>query len=243
MRLLVADNHLPSRKSISSGLRRAGYAVDIAADGESALAYAMNSEYDVVVMDVLLPALDGLSVLKELQSGLTASPKLRVWSSACSTGEEPYSIAAMVRDGLTSPSSYDVKILATDVDTQVLATAQRGLYSDKSIRDLDPSDCSRWFLRGTGKNAGRIRVRKELQELVSFNQLNLLEPFPMEGPFDVIFCRNVLIYFGTETQRGIVSRFARVQKPGQLLFMGHAENISRITTDYELIGQTIYRRV
>ena len=184
----------------------------------------------------------GQTLLPRLMQEKKASRKIRIWCSAASTGQEPYSIAATVREAVPDLSGWDLKILATDIDTNVLDTARRGLYSEENVRDMDKGVLRRWFLRGKGSNAGKVKAHPALQELISFKRLNLLDPWPMAGPFDVIFCRNVMIYFDKPTQAKILVKFAQVQRTGMHLLMGHAENITRITEDYKLVGQTIYRR-
>jgi chemotaxis protein methyltransferase CheR len=164
-----------------------------------------------------------------------------LWCSAASTGEEPYSMAmqAVETFGTMTPP---VRILATDIDTAVLETARRGVYTTEALERVDPQRVKRHFMRGTGANAGMARVRPELQAMVSFRRLNLLErDWQIGRGFDAIFCRNVMIYFEKDTQRGILERFAPLLQPWGLLFAGHSENFSQARDLFTLRGKTVYR--
>lgn len=166
---------------------------------------------------------------------------LRIWSSACSTGEEPYSLAMTLRDALGDKlKSLDAKILATDLDTQVIATARKGLYDQNRLKDLSPKIKSAWFKSTSIQN--QYAVNESLQSLITFNKLNLLGPWPMRGKFDVIFCRNVLIYFDKATQNTLAERFHSVLKPGGLLMLGHSESVLKGSSDFESMGKTIYMK-
>jgi len=163
-----------------------------------------------------------------------------VWCAAASTGEEPYSIAMTLAETLgTGPGKFQIH--ATDIDTQVLEKAQSGAYRQEELRTLSPQQMQRFFLRGTGPHEGMVRARPELANMVSFAQLNLLaNDWALSSPFDVIFCRNVMIYFDKETQEKILRRFVPLLKPGGLLFAGHSENFSQISKEFYLRGQTVY---
>lgn len=166
--------------------------------------------------------------------------QINVWCSASSTGEEPYSIAMTLCeafDTLTPPA----QVIATDIDTNVLATAANGIYSIDRLDRMPPERAKRFFLRGRGEQGGLVRVRPELQQLITFKQLNLLAPdWPISGPFDVIFCRNVMIYFDKPTQGRILARFVPLMKPDALLFAGHSENFLYISDVFKLRGKTVY---
>ncbi len=164
----------------------------------------------------------------------------KIWCSASSTGEEPYSIAMTLCDtfGTLTPPA---QILATDIDTNVLETARKGIYTANRIETLAVDQQRRFFLRGKGGNSGLVRVRPEIARLVNFQQLNLLQDgWRIAGPFDAIFCRNVMIYFDKPTQRRILAKFVPHMKPGGLLFTGHSENFLYATTDFKLRGKTVY---
>lgn len=167
--------------------------------------------------------------------------RLRLWSAGCSTGAEPYSIAMIVGELLPPQCGWDVKILATDIDSEVLKISKAGIYLEKEIENVPLKLRRRWFLRGRGSMAGRVRVKDELKHYVIFRRHNLLGPWPMKGPFEAIFCRNVVIYFGEEAKRQIYEHFADVLAPDGHLFLGHAECLFRVCDRFESLGQTIYR--
>ena len=162
-----------------------------------------------------------------------------VWCSAASTGEEPYTIAMTLCEAygtLTPPA----QIIATDIDTNVLATGANGVYPIERIDKLSPERIKKFFLRGKGNQEGYVRVRPELRKLVTFKQLNLLaDSWPVSGQFDVIFCRNVMIYFDKPTQSKILSRFVPLMKPHALLFAGHSENFLYVSDALKLKGKTV----
>jgi chemotaxis protein methyltransferase CheR len=168
--------------------------------------------------------------------------RLRIWCCAASTGEEPYSIAMVLREAQAALSGWDVKLLATDVDSAALATGQAGIFNADRVLGLNPARVARFFEKGTGAQIGKVRANDELRQLITFRQLNLMHEWPMSGPFDAVFCRNVIIYFDKPTQCTLFERMATLQRPGDLLFLGHSENLYRVTERYELIGRTIYRR-
>ena len=169
--------------------------------------------------------------------------KLRIWSAGCSTGEEPYSIAMTIAETLGDLRGQDVRILATDLDSQVLATAARGCYAQARMEGLGVERRERFFVRGPPESPPGYTVAAALREMITFKQLNLMDELPMKGPLDVIFCRNVIIYFDKDTQRGLLGRLAGKQQPGHLLFLGHSENVTRLGAGYLLLGDTVYRRV
>jgi chemotaxis protein methyltransferase CheR len=165
---------------------------------------------------------------------------LSIWCSASSTGEEPYSIAMTACEtfGTLTPP---VSIVATDIDTNVLETAANGVYPAERIDKMAQDRVKRFFQRGKGERDGLVRVRPELRQLVSFKPLNLLAgSWPLSGPFDVIFCRNVMIYFDKPTQGQILSRFVPLMKPAGLLFAGHSENFMYASDAFRLRGKTVY---
>lgn len=171
-----------------------------------------------------------------------AARPLLVWCSAASTGEEPYSIAMTAVEAFGSVTP-PVRILASDVDTNVLNTAQAGIYAEERVEKLDPERLKRFFQRGTGSHAGKVRVRPELRNLVTFRRVNLLEGgWPVRGPLDAVFCRNVMIYFDKPTQLGILERFAPLLRPDGLLFAGHSESLHHASHLFRLRGKTVYGR-
>ena len=168
--------------------------------------------------------------------------RIRVWSAGCSTGAEPYSLAITLREALPSARGWDVKILATDIDTNVLQTASNGVYNEKEVAEIPPAQVKRWFMKGKDENAGNVRASKELRDMITFRQLNLLGPWPMRHQFDFIFCRNVVIYFDKDTQRKLFDRYADILVPEGHIFIGHSESLYKVTERFKLIGQTIYRK-
>lgn len=164
----------------------------------------------------------------------------RVWSAAASTGEEPYSIAITLADTLgTAPGRW--KVFASDIDTEVLNKAQSGIYRQDELKTLSQQQLSHYFMRGTGPHNGLVRVRQELANYVDFSPVNLLDrQYNVPGPFDAIFCRNVMIYFDKTTQQDILRRFVPLLKPDGLLFAGHSENFSNLVREFSLRGQTVY---
>jgi len=168
--------------------------------------------------------------------------RLRAWSAACSTGEEPYSIAMTLLDGLDDPRRMDVRILASDIDTDVLERAAAGIYPTDSVGRVPERVLRRHFLRGVGARDGMVRVRQEVRDLVTFRRLNFLdEPWPIRTRFDLIFCRNVLMYFDRPMQARLVARLERMLEPHGLLVLGHAENLLGLASDMRRVTSTIYR--
>lgn len=169
--------------------------------------------------------------------------RLRIWCAGCSSGEEPYSVAMTVAESLPDFGRWDVRILATDLDSDMVAKGREGIYSQSRVQTIDIARLRRWFLRGSGRHAGHFRVKPELQRLVAFHQLNLLEPWPFRSQFDIIFCRNVVIYFDKEIQRKLFERFADQLADHGRLFIGHSETLFRVSERFRLLGQTTYERV
>jgi chemotaxis protein methyltransferase CheR len=165
---------------------------------------------------------------------------IEIWCSAASTGEEPYSIAMTACEAfntLTPP----VRIIATDIDTNVLNTGANGVYSIDRLDKMSPERAKKFFLRGKGEREGLVRVRPELRQMITFKQVNLLsDNWGINTQFDVIFCRNVMIYFDKPTQGKILDRFAPLMKPDGLLFAGHSENFLYVCDAFKLRGKTVY---
>ena len=172
----------------------------------------------------------------------SASRRLRIWSAGCSSGEEPYSLAMTVLETIPDLRTWDIKILATDLDSDVLSKAQRGIYAADRVRALGPQRLSRFFVERRGRDGPCYEVAPELMSLITFRQLNLMHSLPMKGPLDAIFCRNVVIYFDKDTQRELFARVAHLQRRNDLLFLGHSESLFKVSESYTPIGKTIYRR-
>jgi chemotaxis protein methyltransferase CheR len=164
---------------------------------------------------------------------------LRVWSSACSTGEEAWSIAMVLRE-----AGCPADIRASDIDSEVLRTGNTGVYRSERVADLEPARLKKHFLRGTGANDGLVSVRPELRSMVRFFQLNLqASQWPGQEPYDVIFCRNVVIYFDRDAQKQLAARFADMLTPGGLLVVGHSESFPAAHPGFRSCGRTAYERV
>ena len=179
-------------------------------------------------------------ILHDLLAAKRSHP-WRIWCSAASTGEEPYSIAMTATEALGTSGSFS--LVNSDIDTKVLAAAARGVYKVDGVKGLSPERLQRHFMRGKGANAGLMRVKPDLQKHMAFQAVNLIHDLPFRDPFDIVFCRNVMIYFDAATQREVLARIHRVMKPGGLLFVGHAENFSDARSLFVLRGKTVYERV
>jgi chemotaxis protein methyltransferase CheR len=168
--------------------------------------------------------------------------RFRVWSAGCSTGEEPYTIAAVVRHEIPSGSRLDIRVLATDIDTDVLGKAARGLYPENSF-DTVPRIYRDYFEpAGEGRNGANLVASEDIRSLIVFRRLNLMEPWPFRGKFDAIFCRNVMIYFDNATKEKLIDRFIQSIKPGGWLYIGHSESFHGAHPELQLVGRTTYRR-
>jgi chemotaxis protein methyltransferase CheR len=167
--------------------------------------------------------------------------RLRIWSAGCSTGEEPYTIGVVLRREIADIGRQDVRILATDIDTDVLAKASRGEYPAESLENIPDPYC-RYFQKSEDEDSPNITVEREVRSLISFRQLNLLEAWPFKGPFDAVFCRNVMIYFDGPTKAKLIERFTKMVKPGGWLYIGHSESLLGAHPGLHLEGRTIYRR-
>jgi len=165
-----------------------------------------------------------------------ATKRIRIWSSGCSSGEEAYSIAMTVSKVV--PDDWDVRILATDIDSNMVEHGANAIYSDQLISNMDVSLLQQFFLKGS---ASGVRVKDRLRSMVSFRRLNLLDTsWPMKGPFDIIFCRNVIIYFDNDTQEVLFNRYAEIMHDDSYMFIGHSEHLQHFKTPFRLIGQTVY---
>ena len=165
-----------------------------------------------------------------------------IWSAGCSTGEEAYSIAMVLATVSGSRSRFG-QVVASDIDTSVLEQAERGVYPEERIKNIPSADLKRFFLGGTGENAGFVKVRPELRRLVDFRRINLHETgWAVRAPVKAIFCRNVMIYFDAQARRRILERFGALLDPGGLLFLGHSENVADMGGMFRSLGRTVYLR-
>jgi chemotaxis protein methyltransferase CheR len=169
----------------------------------------------------------------------TGNRRLRVWSAGCSSGEEPYTIATVLKREIRELASCDVKILATDIDTDVLARAARGEFSANSVDDV-PKPYLEYFKRTP--DGDRVMMDADIKSMITFRRLNLMESWPFRGHFDAIFCRNVMIYFDGPTKAKLIERFVQQIKPGGWLYIGHSESLIGAHPGLQSVGRTIYRR-
>jgi len=184
------------------------------------------------------------TVIPDLCTRADVAQGLKVWSAGCSTGEEPYTVAITLLEGLEGmrvpprPS-----ILASDIDTTVLATASRGVYEISRVESLEKSIKKRWFFKGKGSNSGNVRVSPELRDIIDFKQVNLMQEWPMRNKFHIIFCRNVVIYFDKPTKIKLLNRYADQLVDGGYMILGHSESIQGMSDRFETIGKTVYKKI
>lgn len=181
------------------------------------------------------------TVLGERAAEQPRRPRIRLWSAGCSSGEEAYSMAMVMSDALRGPD-WDALVLATDIDTNMLRRGREGLYPGTAAEAI-PEHCRKRLVRRAGNASDKVRVADEIRSLIHFKRLNLHDPWPMTGPFDAIFCRNVVIYFDKETQRDLFNRFADLLAPGGYLYLGHAESLIGVSNRFEVADKTVYRRI
>lgn len=167
-----------------------------------------------------------------------SNKKVRIWSAGCATGEEPYSIAF---SGSAYPN-IDLEIVASDLDSEVLKTAGDGVYQTRDVSDLTEQELRRWFLRGKGARRGKVRVMDHYKKMVSFLQLNLKSDWHHEEQFDVIFCRNVMIYFDSDFRSRLIDKFHQHLKPGGYLILGHSESLFGLSKHFRVAGKTIHKK-
>ena len=172
--------------------------------------------------------------------GLAAGRSLRVWSAGCSSGEEPYTLSIVLREAIPDLARWDVRILATDLSARVLATAREGVYAEGATSGLTPRQLQRWF--SLDRASGSWRAADELRGMIRFARLNLMDPWPMRGPFDVIFCRNVMIYFDKSTQERLVGRFHELLADGGHLFTGHSESLNSLSHPFRYVQPAVYQK-
>ena len=182
-----------------------------------------------------------MTALPGLQTGCNAERKrLRIWSAGCSSGEEPYSIAMTLNASFDDLPGWDARILATDIDTEMVEHGRRGVYANEVLADIPVK------MRETcvePHDSRSFAMTSDLKKLIAFRHLNLLGAWPMKGPFDMVFCRNVVIYFDRETKQALVDRFANILAPEGLLFIGHSESLFKISERFKTVGQSVYQRI
>jgi chemotaxis protein methyltransferase CheR len=166
--------------------------------------------------------------------------RLRIWSAGCSSGEEPYTIAMVLREFFGEGEQHDLKVLATDLSMRVLQKAKAGVYEEETLRDLPPMYQQRYFDCVDHNRPRKYSARHSLRSLITFAPLNLMEEWPMRGPFDLIFCRNVMIYFDKPTQETLVRRYWGMLRPGGYLFVGHSESLAGMTNNFKYIQPAVH---
>jgi chemotaxis protein methyltransferase CheR len=179
---------------------------------------------------------------EEIIPQLLEKQKIRIWSSGCSSGEEPYSIAMLLREIVPPSTSMDMRILATDLSTRVLAVACRGEYGEEGFRDTPSVLVHKYFEVVQTKPCRIYKALPGLRNLIRFARLNLMDNWPMKGPFDVIFCRNVMIYFDKPTQTKLVNRYYDLLAPGGVLLLGHSESLTGTDHRFEYVQPATYRK-
>ena len=170
------------------------------------------------------------------------SKRIRIWSAGCSTGEEPYSIAITLNGALPTNSGWNAKVLATDLDTNVIEHGRAGIYTSERVGNLDPELVRKHFDIKSVDNAQHYEAKQKIKDYITFNRLNLLGKWPMSGKFDIIFCRNVVIYFSKDTQRTLFDRYADILEPNGYSIIGHSETLHGVTDRFSSMGRTIYRK-
>ena len=168
--------------------------------------------------------------------------RLRFWSAACSSGEEPYTLAMVLRESIRAIDQKDILILSTDISNEMLETASAGIYSNDRMAGIPRAFVQKYFKRTTNRAEDSYRVGPELRKLIRLAPLNLMQAWPMKGPFNIIFCRNVMIYFDRPTQQRLVNRFWDLLEPGGFLFVGHSEGLSGIRHDFNYMKPATYKK-
>jgi chemotaxis protein methyltransferase CheR len=179
-------------------------------------------------------------VLPRLEKTARAGGRVRIWSAGCSSGEEPFSIAMTVLDVIPDANNLDIRILATDLDQNMIAHARAAVYQGSVVESIPKHLLTSWAQKKVSEGETTYRMADKVRSLIRFNELNLLGPWPMTGGFDVIFCRNVMIYFDEDTQLKLCRRFSELLPPGGTLYIGHSERIDEDRLPLDLVGQTIY---
>ena len=199
------------------------------------------SDHFDYLSNTVLPAM--LKHKREIGDG-----RIRAWSAACSSGEEPYSLAITILEAINlsgfGAANWDIRLLATDISTRMLARARAGIYTESQMASVPPRHRGRYFkdASSSANDATQYAVSSRLSDIVRFRHLNLMEPWPFKGPFDFIFCRNVMIYFDSATQEKLVERYSHCLSPGGLLFTGHSESLTGIKHRFQNIRPSIYQK-
>jgi chemotaxis protein methyltransferase CheR len=199
------------------------------------LTYFFREESHFVKLSELLP------IFSENAARQQNNRKLLIWCAGCSTGEEPYSVAITARESIRDQSAK-VKILATDISTRVIRRAAEGVYSADKVKNIPNPLLSKYFQTGNGKLSGDLRVKKEIREMINFKLFNLMQTPPAKELFDVIFCRNVMIYFDKQTQQKLVGNFFNSLKKGGYFFIGHSESLTGLSHSFRYVEPSVYKK-
>lgn len=189
------------------------------------------SDHFDYVVEKILPALEA-----------RGQNEIRVWSAGCSTGEEPYGLAMLILGNLRNPRSTRLRVLATDLSTRVLDTAKRGKYGEERVKNIPPDLRNKFVSKEDAHSGTLYSMNPEVRSAITFARLNLMESWPMKGPFDMIFCRNVMIYFDKPTQKQLVERFGTLLSSGGTLFVGHSESLAGVQHSFRYVRPTIYEK-
>lgn len=169
--------------------------------------------------------------------------QIRIWSAACSSGEEPYTLGITLLPYIENPLGWDIRILATDISTDILKTASEGIYEEDKVRDIPKDLLDTFFTKGKIENKNYYKVKSALHDIITFRRLNLIQDnYPFKGKFDFIFCRNVMIYFDKKTQEGIVNKFYNYLADGGYLFIGHSESLNGVKSPFKYIKPAVYKK-
>jgi chemotaxis protein methyltransferase CheR len=183
------------------------------------------------------------TVLPQFAGSGSFSGQCKVWSAACSSGEEPYTLAMVIANFMARHPLFKASILATDISTKVLSIAEKGIYSVDKMEKVPAEFLKSFFQKGAGKCSGYVKVKDELRRLVTFRHINLMDSFPWKEEMDVIFCRNVMIYFTCETQMELAEKFYHCLSPGGYLFIGHSESLTGISHRFQQTATTVYQKI
>lgn len=209
-----------------SGKQEIGFLIDVMTTNKTS--FFREPEHFNYLQENILPTLTG--------------QRVRFWTAACSSGEEAFSLGMMLREKMPDVAFRDVKILATDISTRMLEKAHRATYTSEELRDVSPQLIEKYFTKLQPSLPHQYRIKDTVRSMVRVARLNLMDAWPMKGPFDVIFCRNVMIYFDKPTQQKLINRFWSFLKPGGYLFVGHSEGLSAISHKFRYVKPAVYRK-
>ena len=177
-----------------------------------------------------------------LQNKPHTDKEVLIWSAACSSGEEPYTLAMVLGEYLSKYSDWDYRIIATDISTKVLSSAERGIYAMERVNKVPREILQKYFQKGVGRSTGFVKIKKDLQRMITFRRLNLMDEFNWEKPFDIIFCRNAMIYFDKVTQQKLIDKFYQWLAPGGFMCIGHSESLSGLQHGFKQLVAATYQK-